>query len=107
MEVIGVREIVIERFDFQEQYGDKLSEHLKPCPFCGSRAYPIIVKGEKYKAICIECEECGARSAAIENKLISYWKPCAKNDWKSTVEQASKIYAFELLNNWNRRTIDG
>ena len=95
-----------ERFKLQEYYDGKLSEHLKPCPFCGSRAFPTIVKGEKYKAICIECEECGARSSAIENKLISYWKPCSKNDWESTVAQASRIYAVELLNDWNRRTTD-
>lgn len=80
-----------------------VKNNLKPCPFCGGRALPKIVRGEKYKAVCIECEGCGARGPIIENKLITYWKPCAKTEWLSQLDQAIYAHGGKLLDEWNRR----
>lgn len=75
---------------------------LKACPFCGGMAFVIIDRGKQYKAVYVECEDCGARVPIEENRLISYWK--SKNKWNETViDKAVKCYGKAICEAWNRR----
>ena len=57
---------------------------LKPCPFCGGKAYMFIDEdGEGYRRLVIGCEKCMAEVAG------------AFGD--------EEIEDFELAENWNKR----
>jgi Lar family restriction alleviation protein len=74
---------------------------LKPCPFCGGRAFVVIDRGQKYKAIFVECEDCGARVPVCERKWLSYWKP--SRFYESPVERAMDHYGKAINDAWNVR----
>lgn len=76
-------------------------EELKPCPFCGGRAFVTIGKGKQYKAIFVECEDCEARLPIAEHRLISFWKP--NSVWKTNLERAMTFYGNEIIEAWNNR----
>lgn len=69
----------------------RLNENLKPCPFCGGKAYirNITENNGKchYKIVCVECIECKSKT----DKRISdgyYGKYCSDE---------------EIVELWNRR----
>lgn len=42
---------------------------LKPCPFCGGKAYyrtPTHLKGTAFDVMTVECKQCGASPYAVE-----------------------------------------
>lgn len=60
---------------------------LKPCPFCGGEAKPLVRKQKGKKQVSIKCKTCNARSGAI---VLEVWE-----------ESAPTVY--EVARYWNRR----
>ncbi len=52
-----------------------MSEKLKSCPFCGSKADVFENKFEGNKIYMVACEQCGISTAAYEHEQS------AINDW--------------------------
>jgi restriction alleviation protein, lar family len=50
--------------------GERMPEtKLKPCPFCGGKAYyrtPTHLKGTAFDVMTVECKQCGASPYAVE-----------------------------------------
>lgn len=76
--------------------------NLKPCPFCGGRAFPIVRKGEKYKAVFVECEDCGANIPIAEHKIYSHMRPAYG---KSITERLVESNIFGIEDSWNTRVV--
>lgn len=62
-------------------------DELKPCPFCGSRAYLYADSG-----ICVVCPTCGARSKALCDAMTL-------NGMAGNATEA-------VIKAWNRRVTD-
>ena len=61
---------------------------LKPCPFCGGEAKPLVRKQKGKKQVSIKCKACNARSGVV---ILDVWEDSAP-----AVEDVAKY--------WNRRT---
>lgn len=60
---------------------------LKPCPFCGGIAMPLVRKQKGKKQVSIKCQQCNARSGVV---ILDVWEDSAP-----AVEDVAKY--------WNRR----
>ena len=52
-----------------------MTEKLKPCPFCGGRAFiATYYPHTDNQFYCIECSECGIQSAPDNiDELVTFW----------------------------------
>ena len=68
---------------------------LKPCPFCGGKAW-YWTRGTRYGHIAwIECETCGCKTKAVSTKL-------QVDD--AGFEQSTPVKVLDAI--WNRRAYD-
>ena len=79
---------------------------LKPCPFCGGNAFPTIKRGERYKALFVECEDCGVMLPIYESRLLSYSRD-KKKYGETTLSNQIEWHKTEIEEKWNTRIEEG
>lgn len=64
---------------------------LKPCPFCGGEAMPLVRKQKGKKQVSIKCQQCNARSGVLITDV-----------WEASAPAVGVVAEY-----WNRRVSDG
>ena len=59
-------------------------EELKPCPFCGGKAY--VLTGDRNLNAMVVCESCGARTEKIEASVYYRAVGVVVDRWNARVE---------------------
>ena len=73
---------------------------LKPCPFCGGKAYyrtPTHLKGTAFDVMTVECKQCGASPYAVE--VYEYdteenKRKAIAEFWNRRVDNAALVHAY-------------
>lgn len=67
---------------------------LKPCPFCGSRAYKMFIVDNEHFVVNIQCENCNTSKCARER-----FNNPSINDLSYDIRRAEQ----KAIDAWNRR----